>query len=167
MGTGRESRERLERLAKALDTVEVDGSLQARVLEELVSGSKNVSELAHILYGVERGDRGFSSCYMRVRRATKRLESRGYVAASLLGRDKQYPLTRLGSQAIAGVFSERPVVEMRSVRVLIIALTLAFGLLNYLSGSLSPSWRVQISSVFLVLLGMSIIIVASWLSEVW
>jgi hypothetical protein len=167
VSTRRESRERLERLAKALDTVEVDGSLQARVLEELVTGTKNVSELTHILYDVERGDRGFSSCYMRVRRATKRLENRGYIAASLLGRDKQYHLTRLGSQAIAGVFSERPVVEMRSVRALIIALTLLTGLINLFSGGMPPFWRVQISSIFLVLLGMSIIIVASWLSEVW
>jgi len=165
--TGSEAKDRLERLAKALDTIEVDGSLQARILQELVSGQKTVSELTGVIYGLGRGDRGFSSSYMRARRAAKRLESKGFISAPLLGRDKPYRLTRMGSQAVAGVLTSRPHAERRSVRAIIVAMTLVVGAINLLHRSASPELSAQTSTAFFILLGMSTMVAFGWISEVW
>jgi len=162
-----EAKDRLERLAEALDTIEIDGSLQARILQELVSGKKTVSELTDIIYGLGRGDKGFPSSYMRARRAAKRLESKGFISAPLFGRDKPYRLTRIGSQAVAGVLTSRPRSERRSVRALIIATTLLLGAIDFLYNGMSPSLSAQVSTAFFVFLGMSIMVAFSWISEVW
>jgi hypothetical protein len=165
--TNGEARDRLERLAEALDTIEVDGSIQARILQELVSGQKTVSELTGIIYGLGRGEKGFPSSYMRVRRAAKRLESKGFISAPLIGRDKPYHLTRIGSEAVAGVLTSRPHAERRSVRAIIIAMTLVVGAINFLVKSLSPELSAHVSTAFFILLGMSIMVAFGWISEVW
>lgn len=163
----REAKERLERLAAALDSLEVEGPLQAQVIQELLAGSRTIGEVTQALYGVGRGEQGFPSTYMRVRRAIKRLESKGYVSAPLLGRDKPYRLTRLGSQAIAGVLSERPLIERGTFRGFILGTTLMIGLATMLPQVFPASARAQLSALFFVLLGMSIMVSISWASEVW
>jgi len=163
----RDTMERLDHLAKALDSLEVDGSLQDQILEELVEGSRTVGELVEVLYGVRRSDPGFSTSYMKVRRAVKRLEGRGYVSVPVLGKEKPCRLTRLGSRAIAEIPRRRSLDEALPIRILVIGTTIALGLATFTMENLDTSARAQVSTLFLIFVGMSIMIALSWVSEVW
>jgi hypothetical protein len=71
-----------------------------------VDGRKSTAEIVELVYGLRKGDDGFKSCYSRVGRAIRRLESKGLVSRRLLGRDKPYRLTQLAITNLARIGGE-------------------------------------------------------------
>lgn len=70
--------------------------LEAEILRRLTDGRKTAFELIDAIYGLRRGDKGFNSARLKVRRALRSLERRGFVSTNLFGREKPYRLTRYG-----------------------------------------------------------------------
>jgi hypothetical protein len=86
--------------------VDLSDGLELEILSELIEGGRTQAELVEKIYGVGRGDDGFLSCYTRVRRAVKRLESKGLVATRVFGREKPYRLTDLAVTNLARIGRE-------------------------------------------------------------
>ncbi len=53
------------------------------------------AELTERIYGLTSNDEGYNSCYSRIRRKIRSLESKGLVSRSLFGNNKPFRLTEL------------------------------------------------------------------------
>jgi len=90
-----------------LREMELDSTLQAEVLEKLLDGKKTTEELVALIYKVPRESQAYQACYMRVRRAAKRLEEKGLTSRPLFGRDKPHKLTRLALERLLAINGHR------------------------------------------------------------
>ena len=95
------TRRRVSRAIKDLDNLEVSDLLEAQIVERLLEGRRTVTELVEEIYGHRKGDEGFMSAYSRTRRCIQHLESRGFVATKILGRDRPYRLTKYAVSRLA------------------------------------------------------------------
>jgi hypothetical protein len=89
-----------------LKGLEIGDELAVEVLANLVEGRRTVSEIVQLLYGLRISDEGYQSCFSRVRRELRKLESKGLVSRKLLGRDKPYRLTQLAVSNLARIGGE-------------------------------------------------------------
>jgi hypothetical protein len=90
--------DRLQRRVRAgvsrLRGIEIGDELSIEVLAQLIDNRKSQTEIVEGIYGLSRPDEGFKSCYTRIGRELRRLESKGLVSRQLFGRDKPYRLTQ-------------------------------------------------------------------------
>ncbi len=77
-----------------LKGIEIGDELSIEVLAQPIENRKSQSEIVEGVYGLSRPDEGFKSCYTRIGRELRRLESKGLVSRKLFGRDKPYRLTQ-------------------------------------------------------------------------
>jgi hypothetical protein len=105
---------KLEKGVTRLRGVKVDDQLEVEVVLRLLKGRRTVSELVDQIYGVGRADGGFASSYTRVRRAVKRLESRGLVSTNMLGKERPYKLTQYAIINLARIGGEEEQVSFVS-----------------------------------------------------
>lgn len=156
-GEGARRKSSLGRVADSIHLLGLKSGLQTEVLREIVDGPRTIRELVNIIYGEDRGTSSFETHYARVRRAARYLEARGYVSASLFGREKPYRLTRHGERCLANLASGFPAPRVVLGRdAFLFAGTLFLGILNLLdAASPRPSTSV-VSAAFLVLLGASL-----------
>ncbi len=87
--------------------LDIADELEVEIVSELIEGRLTAVEIVQRIYGVGRYEEGFNSCYTRARRALKRLESRGLVSTSFLGKEKPYRLTDLAAINLARIGGER------------------------------------------------------------
>ena len=83
--------------------LDIGDEIEVEILGQLVGGRRTVTEMVAGVYGLGSADEGFNSCYTRVRRGVKKLESKGYVSTSLFGWDKPYKLTDLAMINLARI----------------------------------------------------------------
>jgi len=86
--------------------LDVADQLGIEILSQLVGQKKTMAEIVEGIWGLRSSDPGFSSCYTKVRRATRNLESKGLVSTRLFGRDKPYRLTDLAMINLARIGGE-------------------------------------------------------------
>ena len=89
-----------------LKGLDIGDELAVEILAQLVDGRKSAAEIVVLVYGLRKGDGGFKSCYSRVGRVIRRLESRGLVSRRFFGRDKPYRLTQLAITNLARIGGE-------------------------------------------------------------
>jgi hypothetical protein len=77
----------------SLEGMDVYKPLEDDILRQLTKGRRTVSELTEIIYGVDRQNVEYYAYYMKITRAMKALQRRGYVVSNIFGRDKPYRLT--------------------------------------------------------------------------
>ncbi len=99
-------RARVHEGVSKLKGLEIGDQLAIEILAQLVDGRKSTAEIVELVYGLRKGDGGFISCYSRVAREVKRLESRGLVSRKMFGRDKPYRLTELAVTNLARIGGE-------------------------------------------------------------
>ncbi len=97
----KDTKYRVHRAIEDLETLDLSEILEAQVISHLLEGRRTVAELVEEIYGQRKGDEGFMTLYSRVRRCVRQLESRGYVATRLFGRDKPYRLTKYAVSRLA------------------------------------------------------------------
>ena len=117
-------REGVSRL-RGLDVGDV---LFIEILAQLVDGRKSSTEVVELIYGLRKGEEGFISCYSRVSREIKKLESRGLVSRKMFGRDKPYRLTELAITNLARIGGEErqlALVEKTELAVYLATIALA------------------------------------------
>jgi len=88
---------------KGLDVGDV---LPIEILSQLVDGRKSAAEIVELVYGLKKGDEGFKSCYSKVARTIRGLESKGLVSRRLFGRNKPYRLTQHAITNLARIGGE-------------------------------------------------------------
>jgi len=154
---------RLRSSARSLDKLGLASVIEANIIADLLDGRKTVAELVERLYQVARDNPHYSAYYDKVRRAAGSLESKGYVARRLLGRDKPYKLTRLGWERIlAASLDAEPPRTISGLDTVLYLATLALGGLCWLLAghtNLSPGTESYLAlfSAFLIAVGMSIV----------
>jgi hypothetical protein len=164
--------QRVRKGVSRLRGTDVGDDLQVEILSQLVEGRKTMAELVERIYGLQRDDQGFSSSYTKVRRATKRLESKGLLATKLFGKEKPYRLTDLAIINLARIGGEKEQIALVSRSDL--ALYIATAALAVPIASLGSSW-LQVSdpgvaaffACFFYLLGASTSRIAQTLRKVW
>ncbi len=154
---------RLRSSAKSLDKLGLASVIEANIVAELLEGRKTVAELVEGLYQVPRDNPHYSAYYDKARRAAGSLESKGYVARRLFGRDKPYKLTRLGwGRILAASLDAKPPRTIPGVDAILYLTTLTLGGLCWLLSAgtnLSPGTGSYLAlfSAFLIAAGMSIV----------
>lgn len=133
--------------------------VQIEILMRLIEGRRTAVELVGEIYDVYPDNPSFEMYYARVRRASKDLESKGFLSTRLFGRDKPYRLTEHGVLQITAL---GPGLEKRPMLVGyrdIVAFGIVVGLsvINMLGimpeeGGLGPI----VSAVFFMVLGISL-----------
>ena len=78
---------------RAMEHMDIVRPLEAEILSNLSEGRRTATELCESIYNVERSSSSFHTYYMKVSRAVKELQRRGYVSTRVFGRDKPYALT--------------------------------------------------------------------------
>ena len=97
-------RDRIEKSVKILGDLEPRAELQVAILESLLDGPKTVGELtADVLEG---GPEDYQARYMKVRRAARTLESKGYISTPLLGKPRPYRLTPFARESLGTLASQ-------------------------------------------------------------
>ena len=87
-----------------------------------------VGELAERIYGIDRGNPEYRSYYMKVFRAVKALQSRGYVSTSFFGRDRPYKLTPYAAARLMEIETDDKVLPRLDLTAYLLAVVL--GLAN-------------------------------------
>jgi hypothetical protein len=137
--------------------------LEAEVMRSLMGGKKTGVELVDYIFGLGRGDDGFNAARLRVRRATRGLERRGFIATRIFGRDRPYHITRHGIAVLVSIApeTEKPrIMKPGEIAILTITALLGVGAFLYPGSVLNPSWKVgfPLFAGFFTLLGISITI---------
>jgi hypothetical protein len=99
--------QRVRRGVVKLRGLDIADELEVEIVTLLIEGRFTAVEIVQRIYGVGRYEEGFNSCYTRTRRALKRLESKGLVSTSFLGKTKPYRLTDLATINLARIGGER------------------------------------------------------------
>lgn len=86
--------------------LDIGDLLAVEILGQLVQGKKSLTEITEGIYGLGRSDDGFKSCYTRVGREIRRLESKGLVSRKLFGNERPYRLTQLAIINLARIGGE-------------------------------------------------------------
>jgi hypothetical protein len=98
--------EGLRRTLRQLRSLELATPLQMEVVEKLLGGRRNLPELVELIFHQSTGDPGYKSHYMRVKRATDHLQSRGLVSTKIFGKNKPYHLTRYAVEVLTPIAGE-------------------------------------------------------------
>jgi hypothetical protein len=143
---------------RGLDTGD---ELGVEILAQLVDGRKSAAEIVLLVYGLRKGDEGFKSCYTRVARGIRKLESKGLVSRKLMGRDKPYRLTQLAIANLARIGGEEqqlPVLPWYDAAVYLatLGLTAAVGVQSLGWIQLPETPTIGLSALLCMLLGASI-----------
>jgi repressor of nif and glnA expression len=101
-GIKRRVREGVSRL-RGLD---IGDTVAVEILAQLVESKMTVTEMVERVYGLNISDEGYHSCYSRIRRELKILESKGLVSRKLFGKEKPYRLTALAITNLARIGGE-------------------------------------------------------------
>jgi len=141
--------------------LEMGNELGVEILSRLVDGNRTVSEIVEQIYGVKSSEEGFFTCYTRTRREVRKLESKGLVSRSLLGRDRPYRLTNLAVinlARIGGREEQLRVVPRVDIATYFVTLVSAVPLVLIASEWVEFSQPVTSSlfGIFCVLLGISL-----------
>jgi hypothetical protein len=152
--------------------LELGDQLAIEVLLHLVESRKTMTEIVEYIYGLRRSDEGFGSCFTKVRRATKRLESSGLVSTGLFGRDKPYRLTDLAIINLARIGGGREQMSvLPKLDLLTYALTASFSLPVAFLGlewlQLFDSGVIAVFGIFFYLLGVSTVRIVQALRRVF
>ena len=83
--------------------LDIGDELEVEILGQLVRSRRTVAEMVEGIYGLGSADEGFNSCYTRVRRGVKRLESKGFISTNIFGWNKPYRLTDLAMVNLARI----------------------------------------------------------------
>ena len=160
-----ESVDRIQELRKtvrvgvgALRGLDIADQLQVEILSQLIENRATLTELVLGIYGVANQDPGFNSCFSRVRRAARRLESKGLVSRGLFGNDRPYRLTDLAVTNLAkigGGKSQIPVLPRRDMAIYLATGLLALPAAMPSSLGLAEIGVVAAFSCFSCLLGVS------------
>ena len=86
--------------------LDIGDLLAVEILGQLVQSKKNLTEITEGIYGLGRSDEGFKSCYTRVGREIRRLESKGLISRKLFGNERPYRLTQLAIINLAKIGGE-------------------------------------------------------------
>ena len=157
----RDLREKLLSDVKKLRTLKIS-IIEAEVLHTLLGGKRTCAELVDHIYGLKRGDPGFNASRVRVGRALRRLEKRGYISTRVFGRDKPYGFTSYGVAVLTSVIPEMGTPRLIGVfDLLIFAVTGICGVLVfvYMKGIFfEPVWEISllIFALFFTLVGFSL-----------
>jgi len=146
-------------------------TLQARIIACLIVGRRTVAELVEEIYGCRNADTGYMSAYSKTRRGIRELESRGYVATRLLGKDKPYRLTHyaLGKLSGLGEHGDRErLVSRKDLAVYIASVILLTAAVSILLGVVEPpeTYLVWFYALFFTFLGISLTRLAETISRV-
>jgi hypothetical protein len=155
-----------------LQGIDVGDQVQVEVISRLLEGRKTIAELTSLIYGVGRQEEGFHSCYSRVRRAIKKLESKGLVSTRLFGKEKPYRLTDLAIANLVRLGGEKEqlgVVPRHDLAIYLATVTMAIPVIF-----LSAGWMVLsdlgvgvVFACFFYLLGASSIRLVQTLGRVF
>jgi hypothetical protein len=127
----REARRKSKKMVRELSGLQVNTTLEAQLINELMEGRRTGPELVKLVFNVDRSNPEFHTYYMRVRRAISSLESKGYVVSRLFGRDKPYRLTRYAVEQLASLGGGRERLLPKHDLVLYFV-TLAMGIISWL-----------------------------------
>jgi hypothetical protein len=132
--------------------------LETEILIKLVEGRRTATELCESIYSVEKSNPSFHTYYMKVSRAVKELQRRGFVSTRVFGRDKPYTLTPIAAAHMMNVGNRdvRVVPIVDAVAYISAAVTgLASLFLIISSGGFDNQYTMVAYSLFLVLVGFS------------
>ena len=145
--------------ARDLDRMRISSPQQAEILALLTDGRRTMSEMTEEIYGVHRPDSNYHTYYMKVSRAVKALQRRGYIVTGLFGRDKPYRLTSFALAKMTDIGEDKPRVLPIHDAVVYVS-TMTMGLVNtvYVSDShfLSRPETILIYTAFVFLAGYSL-----------
>jgi hypothetical protein len=119
---------RIQQGVSKLGGLDIGDELSVEILRQLVGGRKNTSEMVELIYGLRRGEEGFSSCFSRVGREIRKLESKGLVSRRVFGRDRPYRLTELAVANLARIGGEEkqmPLIPRSDLLVYLVTIILA------------------------------------------
>jgi len=154
-------RKRVLRTVDDLHRLGISDVLQARILACLFDGRRTVAELVEELYGCRNPDPGYMSAYSKTRRGIRELESKGYVATRMLGRDKPYRLTSYAISRLSGLASEDMSIRLvpwKDIAIHTVSLILLFFAIGILIGSfeLIDPYLVSFYAAFFTMTGVSV-----------
>jgi hypothetical protein len=96
--------------------MELGSTLETAVLENLAERRKTTEELVELIYLVTKEQESYPTYYMRVRRAAKKLQSRGLISAPLFGQTKPYRMTKHASEKLMAIGTRRENIPMIPTR---------------------------------------------------
>jgi hypothetical protein len=145
--------------ARDLERMRISSPLQAEILALLTDGRRTMSEMTEEIYGMGRSDTSYHTYYMKVSRAVKALQRRGYVVTRLFGRDKPFRLTPFALAKMTDVGEDNPrVLPVHDAAAY--TSTLVLGLVNSWFASTSPflsrPGTILVYTAFVFLAGFSL-----------
>jgi len=151
---------RVRRGVSQLRGLDIADELQVEIVSELIERKLTGVEIVQRVYGLGRYEEGFNSCYTRTRRALKRLESKGLVATSVLGKEKPYRLTDIAAINLARIGGEREqtgIVSRSDLLFYLATFVLAAPIASIGAGLWRPEdpWIAGLYACFFYLLGVS------------
>ena len=101
-------KERIRQDLKRIEELGFATPLEAQIIAHLLDGRRPPAELAQLVYGHSEKSAVPHRQYMRVLRALRSLESRGYVSTNMFGSPKPYRLTRHALSMLVGTGRSHP-----------------------------------------------------------
>ncbi len=143
-----------------LKGLDIGDELAVEILSQLVQGRKTITEITEGIYGLSRSDEGFGSCFNRVGREVRRLESKGLVSRRLFGNNRPYRLTQhavINLAKIGGEESQVPLIPKADLAVYVVTAILsvpnAIQAMNWVELSGTPT--IILLTSFFFFLGVS------------
>ena len=141
--------------------LDISDELTIAILAQLVEGKKSAAEIVERTYGIGNSEEGFQSCYGRVRREIRRLESKGLVSRALFGKEKPYRLTQLAIINLAKIGGEEqqlPIIPKTDLAAYLVTLALSVPTASHALGlfELTESWTIGLFGCFCFFLGISV-----------
>ncbi len=131
--------------------------LQAEIIDRLIDGRRNATELVLEIFASRPGDEGFEAYYSRMRRDLRDLERRGYASTGLFGRDKPYRVTPHGVAVLLTMIPDMGEAKLiRPKQIAIFSSTTLAGIILWLSRGASDPVYTMVLGTFFTLLGVSI-----------
>lgn len=158
---------------KVLTDLGFGSELQREILRRLIEGRRTITEVVELIYHTSRNDASFHADFMKVSRAMRRLEQRGFVATNLFGRDKPYRLTTHALETLyylgqSGEVRQR-LVQKGDTAVYVSTLLAGAATLAFIWNSPKlpePVWVFLPSGLFLILVGVSLCRMASMMRRI-
>ncbi len=144
--------------SRVLEKMDVFKPLEGEILLQLAKGMRTASELTETIYGVRRPNPNYFTYYMKVSRAVKALQRRGYATTRLFGRDKPYRLTPHAAAKMMDIEAggERLVTPLDALTY---ATTAILGPVNIAMADvdwLTTPWTIALYTAFTFLAGYSL-----------
>ena len=144
--------------SRSFEQMGIARPLEAEILKTLLEGRRTVTELCESIYDLERTGSSFHTYYMKVSRAVKELQRRGFVSTRVFGRDKPYTLTPFAAAQMMNL-EKKEVKIVPLIDTVAYTLTAGLGLVTLymiLSGQgFDNLYTMLVYSVFLILVGFS------------